>query len=134
MEDFADLSEANHLLAIMSYRHTSLHMRIGIDAGGTFTDFIVYHDDGRLETFKLSADPQFVEKAGPILDLYAGTWQGQPLGPQDFVLGLDEKTSIQARRRCHADMPPEPGQRRRIETEYERKGALQYLAAWDGSK
>lgn len=28
-------------------------MRIGIDAGGTFTDFVLLHDDGRLETFKL---------------------------------------------------------------------------------
>ncbi len=58
LEDFADLSESNHLLAIMSYRDTSLHMRIGIDAGGTFTDFIVYHDDGRLETFKLRSNPR----------------------------------------------------------------------------
>jgi N-methylhydantoinase A len=28
-------------------------VRIGIDAGGTFTDFVVLHDDGRLESFKL---------------------------------------------------------------------------------
>jgi hypothetical protein len=76
-------------------------------------------------------DPRFVEKAGPILDLYAGTWEGKPLGPKDFVLCMDEKTSIQARRRCHEEMPPEPNQTRRIETEYERNGALQYLAAWD---
>lgn len=27
-------------------------------------------------------DPQFAEKAGPILELYAGTWHGQPLGPK----------------------------------------------------
>ena len=33
-------------------------MRIGIDAGGTFTDFIVYRDDGRLETFKLRSNPR----------------------------------------------------------------------------
>jgi N-methylhydantoinase A/oxoprolinase/acetone carboxylase beta subunit len=33
-------------------------MRIGIDAGGTFTDFIVHHDDGRLETFKLRSNPR----------------------------------------------------------------------------
>jgi N-methylhydantoinase A len=32
-------------------------MRIGIDAGGTFTDFIVLHDDGRLESFKLRSNP-----------------------------------------------------------------------------
>ena len=76
-------------------------------------------------------DPLFAEKAGPILDLYAGRWEDKPLGVRDFVLSMDEKTSIQARRRCHAEMPPESKQSRRIETEYERKGALQYLAAWD---
>ncbi|MGH9592819.1 MAG: hydantoinase/oxoprolinase N-terminal domain-containing protein, partial [Bryobacteraceae bacterium] len=31
-------------------------MRIGVDAGGTFTDFVVLYDDGRLETFKLRSD------------------------------------------------------------------------------
>jgi hypothetical protein len=76
-------------------------------------------------------DPRFAEKAGPILDLYAGTWEDKPLGPKDYVLCMDEKTSIQARGRCHEEMPPEPKQRRRIETEYDRNGALQYLAAWD---
>ena len=76
-------------------------------------------------------DPRFAEKAGPILDLYAGTWEGQPLGPKDYVLSMDEKTSIQARGRCHEETPPQPKQTRRIEAEYERNGALQYLAAWD---
>ena len=76
-------------------------------------------------------DPRFAEKAGPILDLYAGHWEGQPLGPKDDVLSMDEKTSIQARGRRHEEMPPEPEQTRRIEAEYERNGALQYLAAWD---
>ena len=33
-------------------------MRIGIDAGGTFTDFIVHHDTGRLQTFKLRSNPR----------------------------------------------------------------------------
>jgi N-methylhydantoinase A/oxoprolinase/acetone carboxylase beta subunit len=33
-------------------------MRIGIDAGGTFTDFIVVHDNGSIETFKLRSDPR----------------------------------------------------------------------------
>jgi len=76
-------------------------------------------------------DPRFAEKAGPILDLYAGHWEGQPLGPNDYVLSMDEKTSIQARGRTHEEMSPEPKQTRRIESEYERNGALQYLAAWD---
>lgn len=76
-------------------------------------------------------DPHFAEKASPILDLYAGRWQGPPLGPKDHILSADEKTSIQARRRCHPALPPCPGQPARIEHEYERGGALQYLAAWD---
>jgi hypothetical protein len=76
-------------------------------------------------------DPQFARKAGPILDLYAGIWEGEPLGPKDYVLSSDEKTSIQARQRRHAEVPPRRGQVRRIEPEYKRRGALQYLAAWD---
>jgi N-methylhydantoinase A len=38
--------------------HRTQQMRIGIDAGGTFTDFIVYHGDGSLETFKLPSNPR----------------------------------------------------------------------------
>lgn len=76
-------------------------------------------------------DPHFVEKAGPILDLYAGYWQGEPLGANDHIISADEKTSIQARIRCHPSLPPAPGRVMRIEHEYERGGALQYLAAWD---
>jgi DDE superfamily endonuclease len=83
------------------------------------------------ESWLFPRDPRFAEKAGPILDLYGGIWEDKPLGTKDFVLSMDEKTSIQARQRCHQEMPPEPEQTRRIETEYVRKGALQYLAAWD---
>lgn len=76
-------------------------------------------------------DPQFAEKAGVIVDLYAGLWQGQPLSPRDCLLSADEKTSLQARIRGHPSLDPAPGRPRRIEHEYERGGALQYLAAWD---
>src|SRR5438445_1031798 len=76
-------------------------------------------------------DPLFVEKAGPILDLYAGTRQGQPLGPGDYILSADEKTSIQARARRHPPVPCAPGESTRVEPEYRRGGAWQYLAAWD---
>jgi hypothetical protein len=74
-------------------------------------------------------DPAFAKKATPLLDLYAGRWEDQALGPKDFVLSSDEKTSIQARRRCHTETPPRSRRRRRIEPEYKRMGALQYLAA-----
>ncbi len=76
-------------------------------------------------------DPQFAAKAGRVLDLYAGWWEGQPLGPADCVISADEKTSIQARVRCHATTPPLPGRPMRVEHEYARGGALAYLAAWD---
>jgi len=76
-------------------------------------------------------DPLFAEKASRILDLYGGYWEGQRLGPRDYVLSSDEKTSIQARQRRHDEQPPGPNRTRRIETEYERGGALQYLAVWD---
>jgi len=33
-------------------------MRIGIDAGGTFTDFVIVHDDGTTESFKLRSNPR----------------------------------------------------------------------------
>ena len=56
-------------------------------------------------------DLRFAEKAGPILDLYAGLWQGQPLGSKDYILSADEKTSIQARIRCHSSLPPAPADR-----------------------
>jgi len=76
-------------------------------------------------------DPRFAAKAGRIVDLYAGLWEGERLDPEDRILSSDEKTSIQARIRCHATLGPASGRRRRIEHEYERGGALQYLAAWD---
>jgi hypothetical protein len=76
-------------------------------------------------------DPDFEAKAGRILDLYEGVWEGTPLGDDDWVICADEKTSIQARRRRHATLPPASGRAMRVEHEYERKGAVAYLAAWD---
>ena len=76
-------------------------------------------------------DPLFVEKATLVLDLYAGFWQGKALSVADHVISADEKTSIQARLRLHPTLPPAPGQAMRYEHEYERGGALQYIAAWD---
>ena len=41
-------------------------------------------------------DPDFATKATRALDLYAGFWDGKPLGERDLVICADEKTSIQA--------------------------------------
>jgi hypothetical protein len=76
-------------------------------------------------------DPHFAHRAGRVLDLYHRIWEGQPLGADDYVLSTDEKTSIQARKRVVATTPPSPGRAGRVEHEYERCGALAYVAAWD---
>jgi transposase len=76
-------------------------------------------------------DPNFEAKAGPVLDLYQGLWEGHPLRPDEYVISADEKTSLQARIRLHPTQAPAPGQAMRVEHEYQRGGALAYLAAWD---
>jgi len=78
-------------------------------------------------------DPLFAERAGPILDLYAGYWQGERLHPGDYVVCADEKPSIQARKRT-ATRPARRGEGQKVEHEYERMGALCYLAAWDARR
>ncbi|MFE9656573.1 transposase [Micromonospora sp. NPDC006431] len=47
------------------------------------------------------------------------------------MISADEKTSIQARCRCHPTLPPGQTRLMRVEHEYERGGALAYLAALD---
>ena len=79
-------------------------------------------------------DPLFAERAGPILDLYAGYWQGERLHPGDYVVCADEKPSIQARKRIATTRPARRGEGQKVEHEYERMGALCYLAGWDARR
>jgi hypothetical protein len=76
-------------------------------------------------------DPDFLEKAGRVLDLYEGRFEGRLLEPGDMVVCADAKPSIQARRRIHQSAPPAPGRGQLVEHEYERMGAVCYLDAWD---
>jgi hypothetical protein len=85
----------------------------------------------RHRTWIFPRDPEFAAKAGRVLDLYAGRWEECALGPNEFVLSADEKTSIQARVRNHASVAPAPGRPTRVEHEYTRGGAWAYMAAWD---
>jgi hypothetical protein len=75
--------------------------------------------------------PDFEARAGRVLDLYAGCWEGKTLGKRDYVISADEKTSIQARIRCHPTLAPASTRDLRVEHEYDRGGALAYLAGWD---
>ena len=74
-------------------------------------------------------DPRFLEKAGPVLDLYERRWHGELLLPGDFIICADEKTQIQARQRSYPTAAPAPGRGQRVEHDYDRGGALCYLAA-----
>lgn len=61
-------------------------------------------------------DPDFVSKACVVLDLYAGFWEGQRLGPDEYLLSADEKT-IQVLKRCHPGLAAIPGYEQRVEFE-----------------
>jgi transposase len=79
----------------------------------------------RSETFKLSTDPQFVEKVRDIVGLY--------LAPPEhaLVLCLDEKTQIQALDRSQPVLPMRPGQAERRSHDYLRHGTTTLFAALD---
>jgi DDE superfamily endonuclease len=72
-----------------------------------------------------------VPKAAFVLDLYAGEWDGHALLCDELVASADEKTSIQARIRCHRSMAAPARHPTLVRHEYERGAALQPPAAWD---
>jgi transposase len=79
----------------------------------------------RVETFKLSNDPLFVEKVRDIVGLY--------LDPPDkaLVLCVDEKSQIQALDRTQPLLPMRPGQAERRTHDYVRHGTTTLFAALD---
>ncbi|MFG2563154.1 hypothetical protein [Streptomyces sp. NPDC048496] len=76
-------------------------------------------------------DPDFRPKAARVMDLYARTFDGLPLGEDEYVISADEKSSIQARCRCHPTLAPGQARAIRVNHEYRRGSALAYLAAYD---
>jgi transposase len=79
------------------------------------------------ETFKLSTDPQFIEKVRDIVGLY--------LNPPDrsLVLCVDEKAQIQALDRSQPMLPLRPGQAERHTHDYVRHGTTSLFAALDAA-
>jgi len=79
----------------------------------------------RVETFKLSSDPQFVEKVRDIVGLY--------LNPPEaaLVLCADEKSQIQALDRTQPIFPLLPGTPERRSHDYRRHGTTSLFAALD---
>ena len=81
----------------------------------------------RVETFKLSSDPLFVEKVRDIVGLY--------MAPPEhaLVLCVDEKSQIQALDRTQPLLPLRPGQAERRTHDYTRHGTLSLFAALDAA-
>ena len=79
----------------------------------------------RVETFKLSNDPQFIEKVRDIVGLY--------LHPPEaaLVLCVDEKSQIQALDRTQPILPMAPGLAERRTHDYRRHGITSLFAAFD---
>ena len=79
----------------------------------------------RVETFKLSSDPLFVNKVRDIVGLY--------LDPPEraLVLCIDEKRQIQALDRTQPMLPMRPGQAERRTHDYKRHGTTTLFAALD---
>lgn len=77
----------------------------------------------RVETFKLSRDPFFVEKVRDVVGLY--------LNPPDkaLVLSVDEKSQIQALDRTAPLLPLRPGIPARQSHDYKRHGTTTLFAA-----
>lgn len=76
-------------------------------------------------------DPDFRPKAERVLHLYARTFNGRPLDADEYVVSADEKTSIQARCRCHPTLAPGQARAMRVNHTYDPGGAPAYLAAYD---
>jgi transposase len=78
-----------------------------------------------VDTFKLSSDPQFVEKARDVVGLY--------LNPPEaaMVLCVDEKTQVQALDRTAPILPLLPGTPQRASHDYARHGTTNLYAALD---
>jgi transposase len=79
----------------------------------------------RVESFKLSTDPLFIDKVRDIVGLY--------LHPPDkaLVLCVDEKSQIQALDRTQPLLPLRPGQAERRTHDYTRHGTTTLFAALD---
>ena len=75
---------------------------------------------------KAPRDEAFAAAALNLSDRYS-----RPLGANELVLCVDEKTNLQPRTRQAKTLPPEPGKPMRVESGYRRKGALHLFAAFD---
>jgi len=89
----------------------------------------VWHANGLkphlIKTFKLSNDPDFIEKLEDVVGLY--------MNPPEhaLVLCIDEKSQIQALDRTQPGLPMKPGRAGTMTHDYKRNGTTTLFAALD---
>jgi hypothetical protein len=130
----ATLGIALSRLGVPDIRAEVISRGLVADIGGTTIWRWLSNDAIRPWTYRnwlFPRDPNFAAKAARVLDLYQRIHNRRTLCDDAYVISADEKTSIQARCRCHPSLPPAAARAMRIEHEYDRGGALAYLAAWD---
>src|SRR5205814_1912353 len=89
-------------------------MRLGVDVGGTFTDLVALHDDGRIEVRKVATTPE-----DPAVGLFRAVddWgkgeegRGMRAAETILVYGTTVATNALLERRCARRSPTSPSPR-----------------------
>jgi hypothetical protein len=129
---------ATHGLPLSRFSRVELHRLVierGVSDASASTIWRWLHEDAikpwQTRSWIFPRDPNFPETAGRALDLYARSFEGKRLRPDEYVICADEKSQLQALGRRHQTVPVGPGRPALVEFEYRRGGTLAYLAAWD---
>jgi transposase len=104
----------------------SMAQAVGMSAGSVHRIWKAFGlQPHRVETFKLSSDPLFIEKVRDIVGLYMSPPENA------IVLCVDEKSQVQALDRTQPLLPMIPGQAERRSHDYVRHGTTSLFAALD---
>jgi hypothetical protein len=128
----------SHDLPLSRFSRVELHRLVierGVTEASASTIWRWLHEDAikpwQVRSWIFPRDPNFADRAGRALDLYARVFEGRRLRPDEYVICADEKTQLQALGRHHDTVAPGPGRPGLVEFDYLRGGTLAYLAAWD---
>ena len=99
-----------HGLPLSRFSRAELHRLVierGVSEASASTIWRWLHEDAikpwQTRSWIFPRDPEFAVKAGRVLDLYARTFEGKRLRPDEYVISADEKRSC---RRSDATMRP----------------------------
>ncbi len=92
-----------HELPLSRFSRAELHRLVierGVTEASASTIWRWLHEDAikpwQTRSWIFPRDPDFATKAGRVLDLYARTFEGRRLRPDEYVISADEKTQPQA--------------------------------------